>query len=201
MVPTAVISFVSDMRLMEHCVRTPFVLLYSATRRCYPGNLGSDQFRGDFSLILRSQLNRGTFTLGSEYRGEYIMPNDQQRVTTVVEWDPPAYVKLTAVFALISVIISFVVPVVGVLFVTPLAIVLGSVALFGGDFKSLGMVTVILIVVNLAISPSFWLNVGAGSTQPDAVVNRFLTYFDVIGVIVMFVLFARRKQSRAAKSP
>ena len=129
------------------------------------------------------------------------MPNEPQQVITVVEWDPPAYVKLTAVFALIASIISFVVPVFGVLFVTPLAIVLGSVALFGGDFKSLGLVTVILIVVNLAISPSFWLNIGAGSVQEEAVANRFLTYFDVIGVIVMFVLFARRKQARAAKSP
>ena len=129
------------------------------------------------------------------------MPNDQQRVITVVEWDPPAYVKLTAVFALICAIISFAVPVLGVLLVIPLAIILGTAALFGGDFKYLGLVTIILIVVNLAISPSFWLNIGAGSMQPDAVANRFLTYFDVTGVIVMSVLFARRKQARAAKSP
>jgi hypothetical protein len=83
--------------------------------------------------------------------------------------------------------------VIGVLFVTPLAILLGAAALYGG-YKGMGIATLIIVVINLVISPTFWLNIGAGATMANAGSNRFLTYFDAIGVVAMLYLAVRRVQ-------
>jgi hypothetical protein len=114
-----------------------------------------------------------------------------------VELEAPGYVKLTAVLALSLALVAYIVPVLGVLAVTPFTIVLGCIALYGGDFKYLGVATIVLIVVNLMISPTFWLNVAAGATDPGAAANRFLTYFDIGGVIVMLVLLVYGKKRTA----
>lgn len=103
----------------------------------------------------------------------------------------PGYSKVCGVLALIAAILALVIPIVGVLFITPLAIVLGAVALYGG-YKGMGIATLVIVVINLIISPTFWGNVGAGATQAGATANRFLTYFDVIGVIAMLYLVARK---------
>ena len=104
--------------------------------------------------------------------------------------DVPGYAKVSGILALITAILGTLIPVVGVLFVTPLAIVFGALALFGGS-KGLGVATLIIVVINLIISPTFWLNLAAGSTIDDASGNRMLAWFDAIGVIVMFGLVAR----------
>jgi apolipoprotein N-acyltransferase len=109
----------------------------------------------------------------------------------VREEESSGYVKVTAVLAVILAAVAFIVPVAGVLFVIPLAIIFGAITLYGGDYKGLGLVSTILIVINLLISPTFWVNVAAGA---DNAANRYLTYFDVIGVLAMFVLLARRKK-------
>ncbi len=106
----------------------------------------------------------------------------------------PAYAKLCGILALIFAIVGVMIPVVGVLFVTPLAIVLGAVALYGAS-KGLGIATLIIVVVNLLISPSFWLNIGAGATNANASANRFLTYVDVLGVAAMLYLAVRRPRT------
>lgn len=118
-----------------------------------------------------------------------------EKHAVVREEEALAYVKITAVLATIAAIIGLVVPVAGVLFITPLAIIFGAITLYGGDFKSLGLCTLIIIIVNLVISPTFWANVAVGS-EPGGEVNRFLTYFNVIGVIAMLALLARRRKTR-----
>lgn len=104
--------------------------------------------------------------------------------------ETPGYAKVCGILSLVVAIVGVVIPVVGVLFITPVAIVLGAIALYGG-YKGIGIATLIINVVNLIISPTFWANIGAGATFSGASGNRFLTYFNVIGVIVMFVMVVR----------
>jgi len=80
---------------------------------------------------------------------------------------------------------------VGVLFLTPIAIVLGSVALYGG-YKVVGVTTLVVVIVNFLISPTFWLNLLAGASESGASGNRWLAYFDIAGVIAMLYLTVRK---------
>jgi hypothetical protein len=57
--------------------------------------------------------------------------------------------------------------VVAVLFLTPFAIVTNVIAPYGG-YKRLALVTVVIVLINLLISPTFWLNFAAGVTLSDA---------------------------------
>ncbi len=79
---------------------------------------------------------------------------------------------------------------------TPIAILAICAALYGRS-KGLGIATTIINVLNMIISLAFWLNIGAAATDQTAVVNRGLTYFDVIGTIVMFLLIARKRRTYA----
>lgn len=103
----------------------------------------------------------------------------------------PGYAKACGILSLIVAIVGVVIPVVGVLFITPIAIILGAIALYGG-YKGMGIATLIIVTVNLIISPTFWANIGAGATFAGASSNRFLTYFDALGVIVMLYLAVRK---------
>ena len=114
-----------------------------------------------------------------------------EAVGAVLKAQVPGYAKVCGIFALIFAILGTLIPVIGVLFVTPLAIMLGAAALYGG-YKGMGIATVIIVVINLVISPTFWLNVGAGATIANAGSNRFLTYFDAVGVVAMLYLVARK---------
>lgn len=107
----------------------------------------------------------------------------------------PPYAKACGILALIVAIAGVAIPVVGVLFITPIAIVLGAVALYGG-YKGIGIATLIIVAVNLIISPTFWANIGAGATFAGASGNRFLTYFDIIGVIALLYLAVRKQGSK-----
>jgi hypothetical protein len=100
------------------------------------------------------------------------------------------YAKASGIIALVLAIVGVVIPVVGVLFITPLAIIFGIVALHGGD-RGIGIAVIIVVAVNLIISPTFWLNIGAAATIPGATANRVLAYIDVIGVAVMIYFAAR----------
>ena len=120
------------------------------------------------------------------------MPEGMQAVQpAMAPREVPGYAKVCGILALIFAIIGVVIPVVGVLFITPLAILFGAAALYGG-YKGMGIAALVVNVINLIISPTFWLNIGAGQTIEGAAANRFLTYFDAIGVIVMFLLVARK---------
>lgn len=105
----------------------------------------------------------------------------------------PSYAKACGILSLIVAIVGVVIPVIGVLFITPIAIVFGAIALYGG-YKGMGIATLIIVTVNLIISPTFWANIGAGATFAGASSNRFLTYFDAIGVIVMLFLAVRKQK-------
>jgi hypothetical protein len=107
------------------------------------------------------------------------------------------YATVCGILGLIATILGWIVPMVGVLFITPVAILLTALALYGGS-KGLGIASVILIILNLAVSPTFWLNVATGATQEAAAGNRLLSWFDVIGVGVLLVLAARRRTMAAA---
>ena len=104
----------------------------------------------------------------------------------------PAYAKVAGIIALILAIVGLVVPVFGVLFITPLAIISGAFALYGG-YKGIGITTLVIVAVNLIISPTFWANIGAGATMRGAGGNRFLTWFDVLGVALMIYLAAKKR--------
>jgi hypothetical protein len=104
----------------------------------------------------------------------------------------PGYAKIFGVLGLILAILGFVIPVFGVLFVTPLAIVSGAMALYG-QYRGMGIAVLIINVINLIVSPTFWLNIVAGAAVASASANRALTYFDVAGVIVMFGLLVWKR--------
>lgn len=112
---------------------------------------------------------------------------------TSIAPEVPGYAKASGIVAMILAIVGAIVPVVGVLFITPLAVILGAVALYGG-YKGIGIAVIIVVAVNLVISPTFWLNVAAGGTQSGATGNRLLTYIDLIGFAVM-IYFAAKKRS------
>ena len=112
---------------------------------------------------------------------------EQVQVLTVV----PGYAKICGIIGLILAILGVCIPVVAVLFITPLAIIFGAISLYGG-YKGIGIATLIINVINLIISPTFWANIGAGATMAQAGGNRFLAYFDAIGVVVMFAMVIRK---------
>jgi len=87
------------------------------------------------------------------------------------------------------------VPVVGVLLITPIAIGFNLAALFGG-YRGVPIATTVIVLVNLIVSPTFWLNVATGAIVPNALLNQLLSYLDLAGVIGMLCLIAwpRRRQ-------
>lgn len=102
------------------------------------------------------------------------------------------YGRAAGVLALIAAILAVIIPIVGVLWFSPLAIILGLIAMRGGA-KGFGIAVLVIVVVNMIISPTFWLNIGAGSTMPGAGANRMVTYINVFGVLGMiFMLFSGR---------
>jgi hypothetical protein len=108
-----------------------------------------------------------------------------------VQRESPGYAKVCGILGLVLAIAGVLIPFVGVLFITPLAIVFGAVSLYGG-YKPIGIAILVINAVNLVISPTFWANIGAGATIAGATGNRFLTYFDLIGVVVMLGLVIRK---------
>jgi hypothetical protein len=104
--------------------------------------------------------------------------------------EPSGVTKTFAILAIILSLAAFMLPVVGVLLVAPLAVICACIALYGSDFNSLGLVSAILIIVNYIISPTFWANIGAGAQNGGG--NLFLTWFGIIGSIVMIGLVVRK---------
>jgi len=99
------------------------------------------------------------------------------------------YAQVCGILAIALAIAGCLIPVIGVLFITPIAIVGNVLALHGG-YRRVALVTTVIVLVNLMISPTFWLNVAAGAMGPDFNVNRALSYFDAAGVVAMLSLIA-----------
>ena len=116
-----------------------------------------------------------------------------ERRTSSFGREVPGYAQICGIIAIALAIAGVIVPVIGVLFITPVAIALNAVALWGG-YRPIGLITIVIILVNLLISPSFWVNVGVGATISEATVNRFLTYFDIAGVLGMFCVIDWRRR-------
>jgi hypothetical protein len=108
----------------------------------------------------------------------------------------PAYAQVCGILALALAVAGLFIPLVGVLFLTPIAIVFGSVALYG-RYKVVGVATLVVVIVNFLISPTFWLNLLASASESQASVNRWLALFDVAGVIGMLYLSVRKPQRLA----
>jgi len=87
--------------------------------------------------------------------------------------------------------------VIGTIFITPTAIFFGLITLWGGA-KKLGIATFVILVVKLIISPIFWANLWVSAVEAGASGNRFLSYFIVIGMLLMFILLF--KKSKSARS-
>ena len=66
---------------------------------------------------------------------------------TKANYEVLGYAKISGILALIFAILGFIVPVVGVLFLAPLAIIFGVIGLYGGS-KAMGIATIIINVVN-----------------------------------------------------
>lgn len=99
------------------------------------------------------------------------------------------YAQVCGILAVALAIAGCVIPVIGVLFITPIAIVANALALFGG-YRRVALATTVIVLVNLMISPTFWLNLAAGAMGPDFNPNRALTLFDAVGVVAMLSLIA-----------
>jgi hypothetical protein len=99
------------------------------------------------------------------------------------------YAQVCGILAIALAIAGCIIPVVGVLFITPIAIVANAVALHGG-YRRVALATAVVVLVNLMVSPTFWLNVAAGAMGPDFNPNRVLSYFDAVGVVAMLSLIA-----------
>jgi hypothetical protein len=110
--------------------------------------------------------------------------------TTAVRQEASGLTKTFAVLAVILALSAFMLPIVGVLFIAPLAVICACIALYGRDFNSLGLVSAIMTIVNYIISPTFWANIGTGAQQGGG--NLFLTWFGLLGSIVMIGLIVRK---------
>jgi hypothetical protein len=107
----------------------------------------------------------------------------------------PAWARAFGVLALVAAIAAFLVPFVGVIFITIPAAILGIIALSGGDRK-LGMTVFIIVAVNIIISPSFWLNLWAGSANQGLSQNPNMLFaiLDILsGLAMVPFLFIKRK--------
>lgn len=96
------------------------------------------------------------------------------------------------VLALITAILAFIVPVLGVLYFSPLSALLGIGALWRGA-RGYGIAVTIILAVNMVVSPTFWANLAAGSQMAGASGNRLITYVNVFGVLLMLALLFRRR--------
>lgn len=106
----------------------------------------------------------------------------------------PGYARVAGVLALITAILAAIIPIVGVLWFSPLAVILGLIAMYGGA-RGFAIAVLVIVAVNMIISPTFWLNIGAGS-MPGAGANRAVTLVNVFGVLGMLVLLLRRWPAR-----
>lgn len=105
------------------------------------------------------------------------------------------YAEVFGIIAFVLAIVGFIIPIVGVLFVTPLAIVFGILALLGGySNKNLNIATVVIIVVNLVVGPTFWLNIGASAFSW---INATLTVFDAVGAAALIYLLVKANKKIA----
>lgn len=77
-------------------------------------------------------------------------------------------------------------------FIIPLAMIFNIIALRGG-LKGMGKATLIILTVNLIITPGFWMNILVDFSKPYAWVDLLITYICVIGIVLMFVFTVRKR--------
>lgn len=119
---------------------------------------------------------------------------DKGPVKVVVVSKTPAYAIVLGVFALIASILAFLIPILGTIILTPIAILFGILALLAGA-KGIGVASFLILAVKLAISPTFWVNLWIGANQAEAGSNRLLSWIIVIGMLMMFVLLFKKSKS------
>jgi uncharacterized membrane protein len=102
------------------------------------------------------------------------------------------------VLALIAAILAVIIPVYRVLYFSPIAALLGIGALWQGG-RGYGIAVIVLLAVNMIVSPTFWLNLATGSQMSAASGSRLITYLNIFGVLIMLGLLLRRSRSTAPR--
>lgn len=97
------------------------------------------------------------------------------------------YARAAGVTALIAAVLAVLVPGVAVLWFSPLAVVLGIVAIRGGA-KGYGVGVLAIISVNMALSPTFVPTIRAGFSMPTVDVNLVMAYIAALGVLGMILM-------------
>ncbi|MFH1189007.1 MAG: hypothetical protein V1652_04170 [bacterium] len=108
--------------------------------------------------------------------------------------------KLFGIAALALAIVSVMVPLIGPVFLVPFALICGFITLYVGN-KRLGIATLIIVVINLIISPSFWVLLMNQSGDTSIItLSRLIAWFDFLGILAMSFLivwrYKRDKQTR-----
>lgn len=114
-------------------------------------------------------------------------------IKVIVVSGVPLYATAFGVLALLFAVLALLIPVIGTIFITPAAIFFGVIALWGGA-KHLGAAAFVILVVKLAISPIFWVNLWIGAVGQGAGGNRFLSYVIGIGMLLMFMLLFKKSR-------
>jgi hypothetical protein len=108
----------------------------------------------------------------------------------------PAYATVFGIFALITAIVSFLIPIIGPLFITPFAVICGIIALFGGS-RGMGIATTIIVTINLIISPSFWLSFYTGTAQAGTNSNSIWGMVLIICTVLLYVALIISRKTKA----
>ena len=106
---------------------------------------------------------------------------------------PTSATKAFAVLAIVFALAGLSLPMIGVAFVAPVGVICTCVALYGSDFKSMGLISAVLLILNYLISPTFWAIVADGSARGGG--SLFLTLFAIVGSVVMIALIVRKYTS------
>lgn len=109
----------------------------------------------------------------------------------IEKFDVPGYARILGVTALIFAILGVIIPIFGVLVLTPISILLGGIALWA-RYRGIGITILVINAVNLVISPTFWINIGF-STSKHGVISRLITDVDVLGILILMLFVGIRK--------
>lgn len=121
-------------------------------------------------------------------------------MNNITDNQPP---KIASIIGLALSIAGVMAPMVGVLYITPIAVMFSGFALYRGDHNKYGIYGGIISIINYIISPMFWANIGAGADLGG--VHRLLSWFALIGsaglIWLMIKAYAKPKIVKTIVQP
>jgi hypothetical protein len=105
---------------------------------------------------------------------------------------PSDFTTVMAISGLLISVAGFNIPIIGVAFVTPFAIIPTVIALLKGDFKNCAAISAILIVVNYLASPTFWMMFPNGFRSTASPLDILFVWFDIVGSLILILLLIRK---------